>query len=90
MANLRYFAGLVQLTGIWHDGSGYTSARHFTGLTPDGNRVQADRVIERKSSPSNHKCDARCMFATGRTMRCECSCGGKNHGAGGLACEPSA
>lgn len=28
-----------------------------------------------------HKgCDARCQSATGHT--CECSCGGKNHGAG--------
>lgn len=26
------------------------------------------------------KCDGRCMSATG--FNCECSCGGKNHGAG--------
>lgn len=27
-----------------------------------------------------HKCDARCTSAKGHS--CECSCGGKNHGAG--------
>ena len=45
-----------------------------------------DRVITYKSNPSRHECDARCMNATGRTMNCECSCGGKNHGRGSLAC----
>lgn len=38
------------------------------------------RVINFKSNPSLHKCDARCLNATGQ--QCECSCGGKNHGAG--------
>lgn len=27
-----------------------------------------------------HECDARCRNATGRVMKCECACGGKNHG----------
>lgn len=39
------------------------------------------RSIEYKRDPSLHKCDARCQHAKGR--QCECSCGGKNHGAGG-------
>ena len=43
------------------------------------------RAIERKSNPSNHKCDARCLNATG--FKCECECGGKNHGAGNFICE---
>lgn len=38
----------------------------------------AERLIFRKANPSNHKCDARCLNATGHN--CECSCGGKNHG----------
>jgi len=38
------------------------------------------RSIQYKSNPSLHKCDARCMNATGHI--CECSCGGLNHGAG--------
>ena len=28
-------------------------------------------------------CDAKCVFAIGKT--CDCSCGGKNHGSGLLA-----
>ncbi len=44
--------------------------------------VQANRVVRYKTSPSRHECDARCVNATGRTMNCECACGGKNHGAG--------
>ena len=39
------------------------------------------RTIEFKNHPSLHKCDARCLNAKGH--QCECSCGGKNHGAGG-------
>lgn len=38
------------------------------------------RTIFFKKNPSLHKCDARCLNATGHN--CECSCGGKNHGAG--------
>lgn len=48
--------------------------------------VRCTRVVIRKSSPSMHECDARCMNATGRTMQCECSCGGKNHGKGNFSC----
>ncbi len=29
---------------------------------------------------NGHRCDARCMFATG--PNCECSCGGANHAIG--------
>lgn len=45
------------------------------------------RTVEMKSSPSLHDCDARCFNATGRVMKCECSCGGKNHGRGAFMCE---
>ena len=84
MANIRYFAGLTELSAVRHNGSPYTSAKHFTGLDQAGNRVRVERAIERKRNPSMHKCDARCLHATG--FRCECECGGKNHGAGKLAC----
>jgi len=90
MANLLYFRGATQLTGIRHDGHWSSAARHFSGIDHNGNRVAAERVIERKAGASNHKCDARCLNATGRIMKCECSCGGKNHGRGHFACEPSA
>lgn len=53
--------------------------RHLGVL--NGKTYEADRVIFRKSNPSNHKCDARCRHAKGGN--CECSCGGKYHGAGG-------
>jgi hypothetical protein len=85
MANFRYFAQDVQLTAIHHDGSIHSTAKHFTGVTPDGRRVQVERAIDRKRNASNHKCDARCLNATG--FRCECECGGKNHGAGAFICE---
>jgi hypothetical protein len=58
-----------------------TVGRWTTDLRP------VTRVINYKSNPSKHICDARCMNATGRTMQCECSCGGKNHGNGGFRCE---
>jgi hypothetical protein len=41
------------------------------------------RVIDYKRNPSLHKCDVRCQHAKGRS--CECSCGGKFHGAGANA-----
>lgn len=48
--------------------------------------LPVERIINFKSNPSRHECDARCMNATGRTMNCECSCGGKNHGRGNFNC----
>jgi hypothetical protein len=49
--------------------------------------LPVDRRVSYKSNPSRHECDARCVNATGRTMQCECSCGGKNHGKGaGFGC----
>ncbi len=61
--------------------------RKMPRIYVDGAWVRVTRVVTRKSSPSNHECDARCMNATGRTMQCECSCGGKNHGKGRILCE---
>ena len=48
--------------------------------------LRATRVVIRKNNPSMHECDARCLNASGRTMNCECKCGGKNHGKGSLSC----
>ena len=36
------------------------------------------RIIEWKKVAEPHKCDSRCETAKGR--KCECSCGGENHG----------
>lgn len=49
--------------------------------------IKINRVVNYKSNPSRHECDARCINASGRAMNCECSCGGKNHGKGRFSCE---
>lgn len=38
------------------------------------------KPLTHKQVSEPHQCDARCMHAIG--ANCECSCGGKNHGAG--------
>lgn len=50
------------------------------GRASDGQLYAAERVVQRKANPSNHKCGAKCRHATGKV--CECECGGKFHGAG--------
>jgi hypothetical protein len=52
----------------------------------DNGKFLITRKIEMKSFPSRHDCDARCYNATGRTMNCECACGGVNHGKGSFSC----
>jgi hypothetical protein len=91
MANFKYFSGSAQLTNVYYDGR--KAYGRPEGVTPvwtaekgwRGQDVRADRVIEYKSNPSKHKCDARCTNAKG--FKCECECGGKNHGAGNFICE---
>jgi len=86
MADIRYYARhngeIVKLTNIAHEGEkvGGRWRYFFTGKTPDGTRIRADRAIEYKRNPSKHECGPRCMEARGHL--CECSCGGRNHGAG--------
>lgn len=93
MSNIRYFSGGNQLQGVYYDGNkalGYVSKDDLVYVADKGwtGYVQADRVVEYKSNPSRHECDSRCMNATGRIMKCECSCGGKNHGRGSsIICE---
>ncbi len=88
MATFHYFADIggtaIELAGVYHDGHVSMKAHHFIGRLPDGSRANATRAIERKRNPSNHKCDARCLNATG--FLCECSCGGRSHGAGNFVC----
>ena len=89
MASFKYFAThqgqVIELANVFHDGAVSTKANHFIGVAQDGSKLRAERKIERKTNPSMHKCDARCLNATGHL--CECSCGGKNHGAGQFRCE---
>lgn len=47
-----------------------------------GELQPATRRVQYKAFPSLHDCDDDCQYATGKTMTCECSCGGINHGKG--------
>ncbi|WP_258570025.1 hypothetical protein [Burkholderia sp. MBR-1] len=47
--------------------------------------LPVDRQIVYQDQPSRHACDARCLNANGKIMRCECACGGRNHGLGRLS-----
>jgi hypothetical protein len=49
--------------------------------------LPVQRIVFYKLSPSKHECDTRCVNANGRTMNCECACGGVNHGRGSFICE---
>ena len=64
-------------------GKRYDSFSRRVGFSPDGVLMPVTRIVEFKANPSRHKCDDRCLNASGRIMRCECSCGGVNHGKGG-------
>lgn len=101
MARFAYFADCngttVQLDRIAFKGGSTKRASSFegypVGFTPEfvqgagwTKRTTATRMIEMKTSPSRHECDARCLNATGLVMKCECSCGGKNHGRGSFVC----
>lgn len=84
MPNKKVVEAFGSLTGKKYDGfsrwvgfAADTSSRdrwNFVGAKP------VTRIIEFKDRPSLHKCDARCQNAKGHC--CECSCGGKFHGAG--------
>lgn len=95
MADIRYFNGSTRLSapygmpnkefaerfpgvkGLRADG--YSM---LVGYPPVGGPVPVERKVEFKQFASKHECDARCLNATGKIMRCECSCGGANHGRG--------
>lgn len=92
MANFKYFNGENELSGVHYKGKdayGYVSKNDLVFVPGKGwtGYVKAERIIQYKSNPSRHECDDRCMNATGRMMKCECKCGGKNHGRGSFVCE---
>lgn len=91
MANIKYFNGEIELKGVHQVGrklfgtpADFTPV--WTGNSWDRGLVSVERTVEYKANPSKHECDARCMNATGRVMKCECSCGGRNHGRGAFNC----
>jgi len=93
MAKIKHFNGTNELSGVHRkdDGKlyGYVSKDDLFFVAGEGwqGYVPVERSIEYKSNPSRHECDDRCMNATGRIMKCECACGGKNHGRGSFVCE---
>jgi hypothetical protein len=89
MADFRFFADLADGTTLMSKRCDYDQGeRKLPRFWDDASRswVRATRIVIRKSNPSRHDCDARCYNATGRTMQCECQCGGKNHGKGAFNC----
>lgn len=99
MANIKYFNAEQELKSI-HQMPNAEFAARFPGVKgvradsfskwvghPVGGTgvLPVERQIEYKVNPSRHECDARCLNASGKIMRCECSCGGKNHGRGAFA-----
>lgn len=98
MARYAYFADMPDGRVLeWRDGRdkrgnvtaaegvAYVGRGQFVGYV-GRDAVPITRRVELKPAPSRHECDARCLNATGRTMRCECACGGRNHGRGAIAC----
>jgi hypothetical protein len=79
--NAKFAAAFPGVKGLRYDGFSMK-----VGRTADRRELPVTRSIFFKSNPSRHECDARCMNATGRTMNCECSCGGVNHGRGAFVC----
>lgn len=100
MANMKYFNGTEELKNVTSMDNKQFAAI-FPGVrglrsdgfskwigypqTGTGGPLPVERVIEYKANPSRHACDARCVNAQGKVMRCECSCGGKNHGKGAFS-----
>lgn len=87
MSKFKYFKGETELHGVYEDNGrffGYAEKSDLVWVKGEGwtGYQQADRKVKYKSNPSRHACDSRCMYATGKSMQCECACGGKNHGRG--------
>lgn len=93
MAKQKHFNGTTELVKVHHIGrKAFGSPADFVpfyvpGVGWNHGAVPVERTINMKSFPSKHECDARCMNATGKTMNCECACGGVNHGRGAFQCE---
>ena len=89
MAKIKYFADTAAGT-LSFDRIDYRKDGAFGFDAASNVWVKTTRTVEMKSNPTRHVCDARCYNATGRIMKCECSCGGKNHGKGAFNCEEAA
>ncbi len=98
MANVKYFSGTTELQGIHGldnakfraafpgvKGRRYDGFKMFVGHPVSGPDaiLPVDRVINYKSFPSKHECNAKCMGGKVNGT-CECKCGGRNHGLGSV------
>ena len=79
MANYKYFADLADKT-IEFKQVDYRKDGAYGYDAESRQWVKISRKVIFRPNPSRHECDSRCMTATGKTMQCECACGGKNHG----------
>jgi hypothetical protein len=90
MANIKYFADrdgqTFEFKNVDHRSSKGDQSGTWGWCAERSEWIKVTRRVQYKAFPSKHECDARCMNATGRTMNCECSCGGKNHGKGSFSC----
>lgn len=83
MANFKYFCDRDDGQTLEFSRVRHVSGKEFLGWdAASGQWVKCTRVVEYKKFASRHACDSRCFNASGRVMKCECSCGGKNHGKG--------
>lgn len=89
MAKIKHFADTATGT-LEFDRVDYRQGGAFGFDTASRSWIKTNRKIEMKANPSRHICDDRCINATGRIMKCECSCGGKNHGKGAFNCTAEA
>ena len=88
MANIKYFADFMDGRTLSFDKVDNRGKEGCFGYDAIGKVwIKATRKVEYKANASKHVCDSRCMNATGRTMQCECACGGKNHGKGNFECD---
>lgn len=106
MADIRYYTGSQRLTNIRtvpktvflslggvpskgnYAGCGEYFAGHIVGDSTY-TLYPAERAIEYKRNPSKHECNAKCL--NGHVNgRCECRCGGENHGRSAVAVEGAA
>jgi len=81
MANIKYFSDLPNGETVEFARVDYINRKNIRGFH-EGQWIKVNRMVEYKAFASKHVCDVRCMNANGRTMKCECACGGKNHGKG--------
>ena len=69
----------LAMGGVMSKHNSYDSFNRMIGRDPAGVLRPVTRKVIYNANGSRHKCDSRCQSAKGHN--CECSCGGKNHGA---------